>query len=108
MTKPFFETILQRSQLSASELPDTESVHDFIKHLFNVLFPSASSRLTGVSEIEKKFKTLKTQLITLVYNVTRDPLISQQVVETYFDSIPGIYHELFKDARAIAEQDPAA
>jgi serine O-acetyltransferase len=108
MTKLFLEALLQRSQLSSSEFPDTESVHDFTKHLFNVLFASSSSRLTGVSEIEKEFKTLKSQLITLVYNVTRDPLKSQQVMESYFDSIPAIYHELLKDARAIAEQDPAA
>jgi len=108
MTKPFFEVLLQRSQLASSEFPDTESVHDFTKHLFNVLFASASSRLTGVSEIEKEFKTLKSQLNTLVYNVTRDPLKSQELMETYFDSIPGIYHELLKDARGIAEQDPAA
>jgi serine O-acetyltransferase len=108
MTKPFFEILFQRSQLASSEFPDTESVHDFTKHLFNVLFASASSRLTGVSEIEKEFKTLKSQLITLIYNVTRDPLKSQELMETYFDSIPGIYHELLKDARAIADQDPAA
>ena len=108
MTKSFIETLYNKRQLLSASFPDSESVHDFSKHLFAVLFESQPTRFNSITEFEKEFKSLQSQLTTLVYYVTHDPTWSQQVMEEYFEAIPSIYEELLKDATAIADHDPAA
>ena len=108
MTRSFIEALYKKRQLVSTSFPDSESVHDFSKHLFSVLFGSQPARFSSIAEFEKEFRSLQSQLTTLVYYVSHDSTWSQQVMEEYFESIPTIYEELLKDAIAIADHDPAA
>ncbi len=93
-------TILAAQQ-HRQHFPEKQAVSSFIDQLYNFLFLSQESE----EMLRERMNGLKEKLDLL--------LIAENSLETFspsqvFEALPGIYHSLQLDAKAIADSDPAA
>jgi len=107
-SKAFIKQLYERQRQVLSAFPDKESSDDFIDQLFNFLFIPANSRNHPLNEVEKEFDSLKSYLLTLVYDVNHDGNETQQITDQFFKALPDVYNALMIDAGSIAKHDPAA
>ncbi len=104
----FIEQLFLHNSKAFTAFPDKESAERFIDQLFDFLFLPKSVKNKQPADLEKEFESLKSHFSRLVYDVLCDKEKAQNVTDTFFEAIPGIYHKLVKDAEAILQFDPAA
>lgn len=111
MNKKFIEELLKARRALPSFFADMDKVHQFADNLIELLFPHFSGEIEYFStkEIEGQLSILERDLKKILLPQQRD--ITQDVdfiVKKFFSKLPGIYHALLLDARAIHEGDPAS
>ncbi len=94
------DTILA-SQQHRQHFPEKQAVTNFIDQLYHFLFLNQGS----AEILRDRMLQLKTQLGALAVN---ELPAENDFSSAFFDALPGIYHSLLQDAKAIAESDPAA
>ncbi len=103
----FIQQLFEANANSKSSFPDKKSAQEFIDLLFNLLFIPRIHR-KRITDFESEYGSLKSHLLTLVYDVLKDGEKSQVVVDSFFNELPAIYASSQKDASAISQYDPAA
>jgi serine O-acetyltransferase len=104
----FVKLLFEKNTNSGVSFPDKEFAYQFIDQLFLLVFIPRAGHTEKFTDFEKKFRSLKSHLSTLVYDVVKDGNKAQAVAEDFFESFPSIYNILLKDAAAISKYDPAA
>lgn len=91
-------------------LPVKVRVYEFADQLLQVLFPHYSETIYhSPDEIEDQFHLLAGTLKSTLRPLAADmPESIDRTVEIFFGKLPRLYEELWEDARAINEGDPAA
>ncbi len=104
----FIKQLFEKNTKSGLAFPDKEFAYQFIDQLFLLVFIPRTGQTERLAEFEKKFRSLKSHLSTLVYDVVKDGHKAQTVAEVFFETFPSIYEKLLKDAAAVSQYDPAA
>ncbi len=109
-TDRFSESLWMERQSRAVILPIRAKAYDFIDSLLQVLFPHfAEIPYHSASEISDQLNILSDELISalrpLAFRI-EEPI--QGKAEAFFDTLPRIYGQLWRDAEAIQAGDPAA
>ncbi len=104
----FIHNLFIQNTKSFSAFPDKESAENFIDELFNFLFLPKSVKHKQISDLENEFQLLKNRFSSLTYDIIHDANKVTEITTTFFQQIPVIYTQLFKDANAILHFDPAA
>ncbi len=87
---------------------EKESATAFVDDLFDFLFAPRVGINEDIEHFKNIYTGLKSHLTTLVYDVNKDGDAAQRISDTFFQQLPFIYGLLLKDAKVIAQQDPAA
>ena len=104
----FIKLLFDKNTKSGIAFPDKEFAYQFIDQLFLLVFIPRTGQTEKPADFEKKYRSLKSHLSTLVYDVVRDGNKAQSVAEVFFEAFPSIYESLLKDAAAVSKYDPAA
>ncbi len=104
----FIHNLFIQNTKSFSAFPDKESAESFIDELFNFLFLPKSVKHKQIGDLENEFQLLKNRFSSLTYDIIHDANKVTETTTTFFQQIPVIYTQLFKDANAILHFDPAA
>ncbi|MCW3119601.1 MAG: serine acetyltransferase [Chitinophagaceae bacterium] len=104
----FIKLLFDKNTKSGIAFPDKEFAYQFIDQLFLLVFIPRTGQTEKLAEFEKKFRSLKSHLSTLVYDVVKDGNKAQSVAEVFFEAFPSIYDSLLKDASVVSQYDPAA
>jgi len=111
MNNSFAEEILKNGHDGRAVFPTKQKVHQFALELVELLFPHFSGEYTyfATSEIDAQLKLLerdlKKILMPLESNLKR-PI--EEIAIVFFDQLPEIYQNLWLDAKAIHEGEPAS
>ena len=109
MNQEFFRHIFQKQQ-DADAVPSNKEIAGWALDVIRLLFPELAKRsLSSVSELQKEFSRLETELLRIM-EATK-ACVSCDIAKLshdFFEQIPGLYHILKTDIKAIFEGDPAA
>jgi serine O-acetyltransferase len=89
--------------------PSKELVHKFLNQFTNLLFPVRREVKISSNEAEKQWNQLKQllgEILSLLKSFNSES--TDKLVEDYFELIPDLYDQMYEDAKAIFEFDPAA
>ena len=104
----FIKQLFERNTKSGLAFPDKEFAYQFIDQLFLLVFIPRTGQTEKLADFEKKFRSLKSHLSTLVYDIVKDGNKAQAIADDFFDAFPSIYDSLLKDAAVVSKYDPAA
>ncbi len=110
MEPSFTEELLRIRQSRSLTLPVKQAVSDFATELLELLFPHFSDEVYYTpEEIDGELTLLKRNLKSVLHPLeSKMPKSVDETVELFSRTIPGIYRELWEDAEAIHQGDPAA
>ena len=111
MKETFAQTILKNRHENHSALPSKQRVHQFILDLAELLFPHFSGEYTyfNENEINAQLNLLKRDLKRILLPLENGlKLTIEEISNYFFDRLPEIYDQLWMDARAIHQGDPAS
>ncbi|MFL9482529.1 serine O-acetyltransferase EpsC [Chitinophagaceae bacterium LWZ2-11] len=107
--KDFLEKLYQSNRKNKIGFPDKETAEEFIELMFNFLFDAYKGKKYEVVEnIEAEYQSLQSHLLTLLFEITHNELITKVNTDKFFQALPDIYNSLLSDAETILEYDPAA
>lgn len=103
----FFETLNKIQSQNWVRSINSSKITNWIDDLFLILFPEKALSTEG---IENLWKINKLNFIAFLLNTANDKSEIEMagVADQFYDSIPGIYFNLQKDANALLITDPAA
>ena len=104
----FIKLLFEKNTKSGLAFPDKEFAYQFIDQLFLLVFIPRTGQTEKLADFEKKFRSLKSHLSTLVYDIVKDGNKAQAIADGFFDTFPSIYDSLLKDAAVVSKYDPAA
>lgn len=109
MDQEFLYHIWNKQQDTES-VPSNVQIANWALQLIHLLFPEHNkSSYSQISDIEKKFGCLESDLATILSNTTAcQPLDYRRIARQFTESIPKLYANLNTDAVAALEGDPAA
>ena len=109
-TGVFTEELLRIRQSRSVELPVRLEVSQFADSILQLLFPHFSDAIYySAAEIEGELRLLKRNLRSLLMPLRpKMPESVETTADTFFDRIPEIHNNLWRDAEAIYQGDPAA
>jgi serine O-acetyltransferase len=109
-TGGFTEELLRIRQSRSVELPVRLEVSQYADSLLQLLFPHFSDEIYySAAEIEGELRLLKRNLRSLLMPLRpKMPESVEVTADTFFDRIPEIHSNLWRDAEAIYRGDPAA
>ncbi|WP_338876538.1 serine O-acetyltransferase EpsC [Spirosoma sp. SC4-14] len=100
--------VAQRSQYRF-KLPSRPDAGRFIDQLMRLLFPVTQDCQSASQHIGETYQKLNDQLVCLFQPLAATLPASPEIsAERFFEQLPAIYDNLFLDAQAIVDNDPAA
>lgn len=105
----FFDQLATQGEQYRFRLPSRPDAGRFIDQLMRLLFPVTQDCQSVSVDVQRAYDKLNDQLRCLLrpLSVTL-PESPEVIAEQFFVQLPAIHHDLLLDARAIAENDPAA
>ncbi len=101
--------IVAQSKICGNKIPDKKQSHAFADDLFQFLFGCGNQIQGDVEQVlTVKYGVLKLQLTSLLEFFLGDKNVVAKEVDTFFNSLNDIYHNVKKDADAVVNFDPAA
>ncbi|WP_126973011.1 serine O-acetyltransferase EpsC [Gynurincola endophyticus] len=104
----FYEQLYKEKSNTKTIYPDKESVTQFVDQLIGFLFSPQQNKIESLAEYQYAYEGLESQLTNLVYEITKDEFLSQQITSHFFEQLPAVHQLLLKDADTILQHDPAA
>lgn len=107
---PLFIKHIYNTHQECEKCPSSSAIEQFFTDLLGIFFPNfANSPIASALELEKRIDILKQEMEAILYqNLLRKEDYAQQIIASFFDSLPQVYDALQKDIDAIYEGDPAA
>lgn len=100
---------MSKPVIDFSRLPSRTVIHKLTDELIDLLFPIESTFNYHYEVAEEKEERLRKTLHEILKPLSHKiSLPLPQVVESFFGSLPQIYHRLIADAQFFLEADPAA
>jgi serine O-acetyltransferase len=110
MNKQFTERLLAVRQARHLQLPIKSKAYDFAENLLRLLFPHFSDELYDEpADVAAQMQLLQRDLKTALQPL--QPQMEQSIDEAagqFFESLPGVFADLWADAEAINNGDPAS
>lgn len=110
MNKEFLETLI-KSHRQCPDCPSPEVISQFFLDVLGALFPDhCPVKFKDDQALTKHLTALKQQLENLIIKSPENRQVNDvhQVVNSFFEELPIIYHKLHLDVAAMFEGDPAA
>jgi serine O-acetyltransferase len=110
----FVDNLLAVRQRPGQPLPDRQRLHRFVDDLLDLLFPQLAggapptTRAAITGELDRLAADLRDLLPPAPGRGSDTPLDAAAVATQFFGSLPEIYRQLWLDAQAVYEGDPAA
>ncbi len=111
MPSQFAKEILKRRHTRSAVFPPKQRAYAFLFSLIELMYPHFSGEYEyfTAEEIDGKLELLKRDLKKLLQPQQSNLTMSvTEISDQFFASLPVIYHDLWKDAKAIYKGDPAA
>ncbi|MBO0929899.1 serine O-acetyltransferase EpsC [Fibrella aquatilis] len=90
-------------------LPSRPDAGQFIDQLMRLLFPVTQDCQSATANVGETYQRLNNQLLCLLRPLQPNlSTLPEAVALRFFDALPAIHADLLLDARAIADNDPAA
>ncbi len=105
--KKFTEQLYRDHTSEVCHMPCKTDSNQFINEMFQLLFPLDVPR--SVEEYQLRFRECELHFRKLLHDIRiLLPGNPHDIIDTFFDALPGIYKKLRMDAEAINTFDPAA
>ncbi len=109
LIEEFSQRLYNQNQQFNKNIPSIISAHAFIDDLTYFLFPIRSNREYSLSQTKQRLNELRMDFQKLIIPLeSRLHYSVDEITCRFFDSIPGIYENLLKDAQAFKDFDPAS
>jgi len=107
---PAFLKKIELAHQHPKTLPGEEEIHAFITKILQFLFPELGDvRLNSVLEIQTAHNLLRLQFEELLKKTKAcDPNCTEELSDSFFESLETVYNYSVEDANAIVSGDPAA
>jgi len=91
------------------EVPSMVETHHFVDTFIHTIFPIRRNRVEDAGELELELDRCSIRLKELLYPLRKSMEKSpQEIVETFFSRLPGVFDQLIADAEMITRFDPAS
>ncbi len=105
-----FAKSLYRSHQECTKCPSSKAIITFFQELMGILFPPyAQENVGSFEDFEERIRAMKLDMGKILYsNLILDGQNPEEIAQTFFEAVPGIYEKLQKDIEATFAGDPAA
>lgn len=104
----FIKELFLRNRTCYNNFPDKELAERFVDDLFNLLFGSYEKKFRTEEDLKSCFSQIKNTFSAILFELLKEVEPTETNTNLFFASLPNIYNQLIKDAKATLEFDPAA